>query len=301
MHAVQIPRTRTRPPRSANLVLDPPVEEIGAKVDWSSWYLTDEEDMGQSPRHGIEVDDFDSSLKVLRAERGWTGTMVGMDAFFAWVQAEPLVRVSPDVYLLDDPPDPLPDSFELWKTGIRPPRFALEVISKRPERVHKDLVQNPPKYAQLGAAELVVFDPAAVKMVRSKKRVPLVIFRRTEDGAFLRVYSGRATTPIWSAELEAWLVIRTEGGIPKLRIVRDREGADVVPTEGELAVQQTQRAKQEAQRAEQQAQRAEQQAQRAGQEALRAEQEAQRANQAELRALALEKELEALKEALRRP
>lgn len=80
-------------------------EAAEATVDWSSWYLTDGEDLGQSGEQRANIKAFDSSLDVLAAERGWSGVHIGSDQFFAWRRDEPLVRVSPDVYLLDDPPE----------------------------------------------------------------------------------------------------------------------------------------------------------------------------------------------------
>ena len=38
--------------------------------------------------------------------QGHDSTLAAFDNFFAWMEAEPNVRVSPDVYLLDDPPPP---------------------------------------------------------------------------------------------------------------------------------------------------------------------------------------------------
>ncbi|MBI2378326.1 MAG: Uma2 family endonuclease [Deltaproteobacteria bacterium] len=284
------PTAYTRPPRAPNLVLDPRPEDVGAKIDWSSWYLTDDDDMGQSPKHGIQSIDFHSSLKVLASERGWTDVFVGMDAYFAWVPHEPLVRISPDAYLLDRPPPDLPEVFETWQPGISPPRFALEVIGKRRERVEKDLSQNPPKYAQLGAQELIVFDPEAVmhRPRRRKPRIPLTIFRRDQDGIFSRIYAGDGNDPVRTEQLDAWVVVRVENGIPKLRICRDEGGSSVVPTQGELAEQEKSRAEQEKSRAEQESLRAER-------ERSRAEQERSRAEDALEKVRALETELARLK------
>ncbi|MBI2375933.1 MAG: Uma2 family endonuclease [Deltaproteobacteria bacterium] len=292
---------RTRPPRAPNLVLQPDPDEVGARVDWSDWYLTDEDDMGQSPEHGIQAEDFLSSMKVLKSERGWPRTFLGADAFFGWVESEPAVRVSPDVYLLDDPPRKLPRMFETWKRGIQPPRFALEVVGKRPERVKKDLEQNPPKYAQLGTRELVVFDPIAVFGSEGRlPRVALSIFRRDADGVFLRVYAGPGTQPVRCEEIDAWVVVRVEEGIARLRICRDADGAGIVPTEGERIEQEAKRAEQEAQRAEEEAKRAEEEAKRAEQEAARAEQEATRADREKHRADELERRLQEALDRLQR-
>jgi hypothetical protein len=113
-----------------------------------------------------------------------------------------------------------------WLPGHRAPRFATEIVS---EEWRKDYDDGPQKYAQLGARELVIFDPdAASGQSRHPERVPLQIYRRTLDGAFARVYVGRGPTP--SAELGAFLVIAFEASVPRLRLARDPGGIQLVPT-----------------------------------------------------------------------
>ena len=215
----------------ALVVWEPLPGEIGAAIDWSRWYLTDEEDMGEGAEQDLLITILKSILQVLVAERGWRRVHVGSDQFFAWRQDEPLVRVSPDVYLLDDPPPrPLPAMWQTWRAGHLPPRFAVEIVSGDGWR--KDCQDNPPKYAQLGTRELVVFDPeAAAGTSRAPERIALQVFRRDPDGAFMRVYKGDG--PARSEEIDAWLVILREGDAATLRIARDGAGRDLVPTEHE--------------------------------------------------------------------
>ncbi|MBI2891940.1 MAG: Uma2 family endonuclease [Deltaproteobacteria bacterium] len=223
-----------RRPRALAVVRDPRPDEIDAPIDWSSWYLTDEEDVGESNEQSQIISVLRSVLEQLCRERGWGATYIGSDQFFAWVPGEPLVRVSPDVYLLDDPPPPpLPASWQTWRQGHRPPRFAVEVVSgddEHPDRWRKDYEEAPEKYAQLGAAELVIFDPeaAAGRARDDHDRVALQIYRRQADGAFVRAHSGRG--PAESHELGAWLVVVLEGPVARLRVARDAGGRDLVPT-----------------------------------------------------------------------
>ncbi|MCA9711085.1 MAG: Uma2 family endonuclease, partial [Myxococcales bacterium] len=225
-----------RPPRALNVVRDPRPEELGAAIDWSSWYLTDEEDMGEGIEQSEIIDVLRSAMRALAVERQWTRVFVGSDQFFAWLPEEPLVRVSPDVYLLDDPPaPPMPASWQTWRQGHRPPRLAVEIVSgdePHPERWRKDYEQGPEKYAQLGTQELVIFDPqAALGRAREAQRVALQVYRRAADGVFVRVYVGPG--PCASHELSAFLVPVTEGGVARLRVARDPEGRDWVPTAAE--------------------------------------------------------------------
>jgi hypothetical protein len=126
---------------------------------WAAWYLTDEDDVGESTEQGIIVRLLLAALAELARERGWARSLVAGDQFFAWVEAHPLVRVSPDVYVLDDPPPPpYPAMWQTWRPGHAPPRFAVEVVS---DDWKKDYRDAPRKYDQLGARELVIFDPDA--------------------------------------------------------------------------------------------------------------------------------------------
>jgi hypothetical protein len=223
-----LPGARLRRPQVPSVVRDPAPEQIGARIDWSAWYLTDEDDMGEACEQSEIIKTARSSAEELARERSWTDVLIGADAFFAWIEEEPNVRVSPDLYLLDDPPaPPLPKMWQTWLPGHRPPRFAVEVVSGDWE---KDYLEGPQKYALLGTAELVIFDPDAATGVAPKKqnRVALQVYRREADGGFVRVYSGDG--PVASAELGAFLVVVEQGVVARLRIARDPEGKDFVPT-----------------------------------------------------------------------
>ncbi len=189
---------------------------------WSAWYLTDEDDMGESNEQHLIIRLLQAALAELARERGWARTYVAGDQFFAWVEAEPLVRVSPDVYLMDDAPGPpYPGMWETWRSGHRPPRFAVEVVS---DRWRKDYEDAPRKYDQLGASELIIFDPEAPATTRGD-RVLLQVFRRDTTGALTRVAAGAG--PVHSVELDAWL-----GGVPgrRRRHAREEAGTDLVAT-----------------------------------------------------------------------
>jgi Uma2 family endonuclease len=211
---------------TAFVVRDPTPEDV-RPVDWSPWRVTDEEDMGEGCEQGDIIRTALSSLGQLAAERGWTGFYLGADTFFAWVPNEPLVRVSPDLYLIEDPPPPpLPKSWQVWLEGHRPPRWAAEIVS---DDWKKDYEEAPLKYAQLGAHELLIFDPeVTLSGERRGPRVPFQVYRRAPDGAFVRVHRGDGPAP--SEVLDATFVARREGGAVRLRVARDPEGKDVVPT-----------------------------------------------------------------------
>lgn len=230
----------SRASERSNLVLQPRrppaalVRHDAALVDWSSWFLTDEADMGESYEHGEMIRLLLSCLDVLADERGWTGRLWASDQFFAWRPEHPLVRVSPDVYVLDDPPPPpRPASWRTWVPGHRPPTMAIEIVS---EDWRKDYQDAPAKYWQLGCAELIVFDPDAVSAsVSLGERVPLQLYRLDADGAYVQVHAG--STPVRCEAIDAYFIVVTDGATVRLRIARDAAGHDLVPSLAEAREQ----------------------------------------------------------------
>jgi Uma2 family endonuclease len=217
---------------------DLPPEEMVADVDWSRWYL-DEDDMVESFEQGAIIRTLLSCLSELARQRGWQRVLFGADNYIAWVREEPRVRVSPDVYMMDDPPEPpMPAGWQTWLPGHHSPRWAVEIVSSDWK---KDYEEGPAKYAQLGCRELVLFDPDVARgAAKNKSRVPLTVYQRAADGLFVKVYSGAG--PARSKEIDAWLQIRCEGGVARLRLSADEAGRALVPTEGERADAEARRA-----------------------------------------------------------
>ena len=194
-------------------------------ADLSDWEIRADH-VAESCEQGDIIKVLRSSLEQLAKLRGWKRVRVGADNYFAWIRERPQVRVSPDVYLLDNPPERLPRMWETWKRGVRPPRWALEIVSMD---WHKDYDQDPLKYQALGCRELVVFDPeAAMGRTHLRRRVPLTIYRRSDAGAFVVGYSGPG--PALSPELGVWLVPIRDGYSSRLRLSEDREATRIVPT-----------------------------------------------------------------------
>jgi Uma2 family endonuclease len=227
-HSTPSPRRGRKP--GAFVLRDLAPEDAGAPIDWSAWYLTDEDDMGESAEQGEIIRVLLSALGVLAAERAWGNVYLGADQFFAWLRNEPMVRVSPDVYLVDEPPaPPLPKSWQTWLPGHHPPRWAVEIVS---EDWKKDYEDAPTKYAQLGTRELVIFDPeAATSDTGRGARVPFQVYRRDADDAFVLVYRGEG--PVRSEQIDAFLVVQRAGETVRLRVARDAAGDDLVPTADE--------------------------------------------------------------------
>ena len=284
----------SQPPVPPHLVRRHALEKLLRKdgsVDWSPWYLTEEEDMGQSVEQGELIDVLGSSLKVLSEEKGWSPIYIAGDNFFAWVEGEPYVQVSPDIYLLDmvPPPDqPLPRRFEVWREHI-PPRFALEIVSTD---WRKDYDINPARYDHLGVSELVLADSEAVKRdLSGKGRAPFVVYRRNASDRMELAYMGDG--PVFCVEIDSYLIFHSSSPErPRVRISRNAAGNDIVPTLTEKAAA----AEQRAASAEQKVDAAEQKAAAAEQKAAAAEQKAAAAEQ---KAAAQAAELDALRARLR--
>lgn len=229
-HSAQLPK---RPPRVLQVVRNTASPLANLPVDWSHWYLTEEDDMGHSYLHGLICTLFVELLQRWVCRDGQVRGFVQGDVFFQWIQGEPQVQISPDAFVVDALPQPLPEAFQTWLPGHLPPRFALEVVSRA---WRKDYDDNPPKYAHLGARELVIYDHLHVDGKGARDRHTLQVFRRTAEGAFARVYAGAG--PAFSAELDAWLVDTGAGSARRLRLARDAAGAELVlSAEEELAAQ----------------------------------------------------------------
>jgi Uma2 family endonuclease len=250
-----------------------------APFDWSHWYLRDEDDVGQSALHWSIANELANLLEELARERGWLPIFIGGDQFVAWVEQHSQVRVSPDVYIIDDPPARIPPSWQTWLPGHRAPRFAVEVVSDT--SWDKDYVVAPEKYGSMGVNELVIADPHGFLQPGRSKRVPLQVHRRLGQNNKLTCVA-KGAGPVHCAELGAYLLFCKNGrGEPRVRISRDSAGRDLVLKSVERADAEASRADAEASRAEAAEARVEATAVELDAARARAEAEAARARAAE--------------------
>jgi hypothetical protein len=159
---------------------------------------------------------------------------------------------------------------KVWEAGVVP-SFALEIVS--PSSVDKDYREVPDRYAELGVAELVVFDPDYRK---GRDRLRLQVFRRVR-GQFVQVVA-TSEDRVRSRVLGCWVRAVGKGEHVRLRLGTGERGDTLVPTEAE------------AEHA-----RAEQEHARAEQARTSAEQERARAEQAEKEIVRLRAEIERMK------
>jgi hypothetical protein len=108
--------------------------------------------------------------------------LVGACQLLYYKRGNPSKVVAPDVYDLPGvPPDTRIRSWQVWKTGIVPD-LAIEVVSSSDP--YKDDADPPPRYAELGVKELVIFDP---DYEQGSDRVRWQRFRRLKRRGFVRV------------------------------------------------------------------------------------------------------------------
>ncbi len=205
------------------------------QIDWSPWYLTEEEDMGQSGEQCDIITVLASSLRVLAKRQGWKSGWVGYDCFFAWVEGEYNVQVSPDVFMVENPPrvgERMPKRWETWRPDMSPPLFAVEIVS---DDWKKDYRINPARYDHLGVTELVLVDPDAfADDLSAKGRAPFTVYHRSPRDRLELSYCGHG--PAWCAEIAAYLCFqKTPLGRLEARISLDATGSAIVPTFDEVA------------------------------------------------------------------
>jgi Uma2 family endonuclease len=213
----------------AVLEANPPASSVrpapGVRAYDDDWVLS-EEDMPESSPHRDAVDLL-RQIVLSSMARKRPGALVAANLGCRWDRAHPQVGVDPDIALIEPPP-PEGQHVEClctWREGHVPPRFAIEVVSRR--NAPKDYVDAPAKYACLGTRELVVFDPHRLGPTGS---VEVLQVWRLDAGArsMTKVYAGDG--PARSEELGAWLIAMPERA---LRIADDPEGRSLWPTDAE--------------------------------------------------------------------
>lgn len=228
------------------------------------WVLT-EDKVPESRRHdrGSEAV-FD--LLDAWVQRTGQDAVVCRNLAVRWDENRPAIGVDPDVCVISPPPPEDEDgdvlSLRLWETGHFPPVLAIEIVSA--SRADKDYEQSPAKYASNGTQELWVLDP---KMAGPKARGGphrLQVWRRDEQGDFLRVHAGDG--PVWSDAVHAWLFVVNEGR--SLRIADDEAGTSwwMTREEEERAAKDKERAAKDKERSEKEKERSEKEKERAAKE-----------------------------------
>lgn len=218
------------------------------------------------------------SLLMAWAARTGNGARITRNLAVRWLRNHPTTGLDPDVAVLLPGPADFDDlsSYKLWEPNRPPPPFAVEVVSKG--HPYKDYGWVHEGYAEMGIAELLVFDPLLVGPKSLGGPVALQLWQRDVSGALERVHFG--SEPVFSKVLDAWL--SADGR--KLCISEDRAGLRPWPTlEEDAAARASAEARAEAAHAKAEAERTKAEAER-----TKAEAERERALRQELEAKLLE-------------
>lgn len=150
------------------------------------------------------------------------GAVVGSDQFVYWDAGDPKKCLSPDVFVKLGSKDRDFDSWKTWKRG-GPPDLAVEIVSDW-DRGDAEWESKLERYQASGIAEVVRFDAEDVKApLRVWDSVDGELIERAPSSATLHEC---ATLGLW------WVVVPSDLG-DVLRLARDRDGRDLLPTPSE--------------------------------------------------------------------
>ena len=169
-----------------------------------------------------------------RTDRRRRGTrprfFVAYELAVRWDPDHRQVGLDPDVAVYEPAPRNHSGlgSVRTWEKGHKPPKLAIEVVSRR--NPNKDYFTAPEKYAASGTGELWIFDPLMNGPKAHGGPFKMQVWVRQDD-RLVRTYAGDG--PAFSPYLNAWLIATDEGRL--LRIADDKTATQFWPTEEEAA------------------------------------------------------------------
>lgn len=188
-------------------------------------YYPVEDDMGETHQH-LLARHLLFALLTDYVRRTRIPAFVGSELFFYYQRGNPHAVVCPDLYILDDEPTTRKiKSWKVWEHGGKAPTLALEIVS---DDYKKDYSENMlDRYEQLGARELIRFDPEHTVHPRRKA---LSHFIRNDADRLVE----QPTQPdrVRSRFYDVWFVRRPDD---ELRIATGPDGAVLWPTPEERA------------------------------------------------------------------
>jgi hypothetical protein len=212
---------------------------VAKRIPADPTYYPTSDNMGESTLHRVIV----ALLHALVID--WCSAkkkrvFVGADQFIYFRQHAPTIAVAPDVYIL---PGVAPDahfaSWKIWERDGIAPSFAFECVSDDWLKDHRD---GPPKYDEIGTAELVIYDPGYRDA--PSERLRWQVWRRVGKRGLVRV-EGTNGDRVKSKQLGCWLRVVGE----HVRLATGEHGETIVPSVAELAESANERAANAEQRA----------------------------------------------------
>jgi hypothetical protein len=183
---------------------------------------------------------------------------IGSDQFVYWDPTTAKKRLAPDVFVRLGVPDHPLQTWKIWKRGA--PELGVEIVSDSDEGA-PEWKGKIDRYHAAGFREVVRFNPKDKKHpLRVWDRVDGDLVERAPDDPELRCCE---TLGLW------WTVVAHPSFGPMLRLARDREGKDLLPTPEEAEA----KAREESARAREESAKAREENERLAAEvaALRAE------------------------------
>ncbi len=155
------------------------------------------------------------------------GSFVASDLFVFYDPSDNRKKCAPDAFVKLGTPSGLKDVWCTWKDGI--PELAIEILSPS-DREKLPLEEKLARYSAIGVREVVTYDPLAPFGHRVRA------WDRRADELVERGIEGERTECV---TLGMWFVLAPALDAPSspmaLRLARDPEGAELVPTPREVA------------------------------------------------------------------
>lgn len=149
------------------------------------------------------------------------GAAIGSEQFVYWDAGNPKKCLAPDVFVKLGAREETFDIWAIWERGA--PDMAVEIVSASDERDAQWEVKLN-RYQASGINEVARFDPGdEAQPLRVWDRVDGELLERSPESAHLREC---AALGLW------WAVVPSDYG-PMLRLARDREGKELLPTPSE--------------------------------------------------------------------
>ncbi|WP_437934274.1 Uma2 family endonuclease [Sorangium sp. So ce341] len=162
---------------------------------------------------------------ILKRELAQVATL-GSDQFVYWDPTPSRKRLAPDAFVRLGVPH---RTFRTWKTWLHgAPDLAIEIVSE-PDEGEPDWDEKLARYRASGIREVVRFDPDdRARPIRIWDALDGDLVERSADDPDLRACEALG---LW------WTVVEDPSIGPMLRLSRDQEGRDLLPTPDEAEAQ----------------------------------------------------------------
>ncbi|MBK8259591.1 MAG: Uma2 family endonuclease [Polyangiaceae bacterium] len=161
------------------------------------------------------------SILYLFLKDALAGAAIGSDQFVYFDPEDPRKCLSPDAFVKLGCTDTMFDHWKVWENGA--PDVAVEIVSTSDRRT-EPWADKLRRYRSSGIGELVRFD-------QDNKNLPIRVWDRVDGDLVERAHQDPnlhecAALGMW------WVVVPSLLG-PMLRLARDKEGTQILPTPDE--------------------------------------------------------------------